>query len=130
MEKERRPIEVKPKIIDSDLSLRKPLSQPNSAPRESSTRTSPLVRTRSALVEPRFQGGSATSITHSVSTSLLKLSLALVATLSGALTTAILVTIHFPDALSLTLPMALVCIVEALNIVLLVMLWMVAPREH
>ena len=129
MDKERRPIKVKPKITDSNMNLRKPLLEPRDSTLESGTHVRrpenqasviPGAMPRGELEPSRFSGKPAF---------LLKLTLSLVAALSGALTFAVLVTVHYAYALPLGLPMTLVCIVEALNIVLIVMLWMVASNE-
>jgi len=129
MEKERRPIKVKPKITDSNMSLRKPLLEPMDSTLESGTRARrledqaavvPGAMPRRELVPSRFNGKPAF---------LLKLTLSLVVALSSAITLAVLVTVHYAYTLPLALPMTLVCIVEALNIVLIVMLWMVASHE-
>jgi hypothetical protein len=129
MEEERKPIKVKPKITDSNMNLRKPLLEPRDSTLESGTSIRrpenqasviPRAVPQRELAPSRFSGKPA---------SLLKLTLSLVAALSGALTIAVLVTVHYAYTLPSALPMTLVCIVEALNIVLIVMLWMVASNE-
>jgi len=130
VEKERKPVEVKPKIADTNTSLRRSLPEPRGSIRESNTCIRRLEDEDSVIAETMPQRGLAPSKFGREPASLLKLTLTLIAALSGALTTAVLVTILYVYTLPLALPMILACIVEALNLVLIIMLWMVVPHEH
>ena len=128
MEEENKPVEVRPKVTDSGMSVRRYLRESRDSPYGSGTGVRHLDGTVTAESIP--QRTLMNSRFDTRQTSLLKLTLTLVAALSCALTAAVLVIIEYSYALPLALPLVLVCLVEGLNVVLISTVWMVAPRER